>query len=159
LLNAKEGLYIGITHGFYGKFLGGTQRYMLTRFDLRYYMQPFKTPNSVVAFQFRTHFSHGDTPLLELGRFGGSETMRGYFEGRYTDRNLFSTQVEWRQKISPLWGVTAFVGVGGVAPTINQFSIDTARPAVGVGVRFLIDKKEDLNLRLDFGFGQKKAKG
>jgi len=134
------------------------QQYMLTRFDLRYYTQPLKTPNSVLAFQFTTHFSHGDTPLQELGRFGGSKTMRGYFEGRYTDRHLFSTQVEWRQKLTPLWGVIAFAGMGGVAPTIDQFSIKHTRPAIGVGVRFLIDKKEDLNLRLDFGVGQKKIK-
>jgi len=158
LLNAKKGVYIAITHGFYGKFMGSTQGYGLTRFDLRYYMQPLQSPNSVLAFQFRTHFSYGDTPLQELGRFGGSSTMRGYFEGRYTDRDLFATQVEWRQKLTPRWGVTAFVGFGGVAPTLNQFSIDKTHPAVGVGVRFLIDKKEDLNLRLDFGFGQKKVK-
>lgn len=62
----------------------------------------------------------------------------------------------WRQQISPLWGLTAFAGVGGVAPTINQFSISTMRPAAGVGVRFLIDPEEDLNLRLDFGAGQEK---
>jgi len=46
------------------------------------------------------------------------------------------------------------MGFGGVAPTIDKFSFDTMRPAVGVGLRFLIDPKEDLNLRLDFGFGQ-----
>lgn len=31
LLNAKEGIYLQLTHGFYGKFLGSTQRFELTR--------------------------------------------------------------------------------------------------------------------------------
>lgn len=154
LLNAKEGFYVEFTHGFYEKVLGGTQKYELTRFDMRYYTKPFKKSNSVLAFQFMAQFSHGDTPLLELGRLGGDETMRGYFEGRYTDRHLMATQVEWRQKLTRFWGLTAFVELGGVAPSIDQFSMNTIRPAAGFGLRFLIDPKEDLNLRLDFGFGQ-----
>ena len=119
-------------------------------------MSEYCEENSVLAFQFMMHFSHGDTPLHELGRLGGNESLRGYFEGRYSERNLFVTQVEWRQKISRLWGITAFAGLGGVAPTIDQFDIMSLRPAVGVGVRFLIDTEEDLNLRLDFGGGQEK---
>ncbi len=156
LLNAKEGVYLQLTHGFYGTLLGGTQQFELTRFDLRYYTQPLKSSSSVLAFQLQAQFSHGDTPLLELGRLGGDVTMRGYFEGRFTDRHLIATQVEWRQKISRLWGVTAFAGLGGVAPTVDQFSFDFVRPAVGIGIRFLVDPVEDLNVRLDFGRGQEK---
>lgn len=156
LLNAKEGIYLQLTHGFYGKILGGTQRFELTRFDLRYYTKPLQKTSSVLAFQLQAQFSHNDTPLLELGRLGGDVTMRGYFEGRFTDRHLIATQIEWRQKISRLWGVTAFTGLGGVAPSLGDFSFDTIRPAVGVGVRFLVDPVEDLNLRLDFGRGQEK---
>ena len=156
LLNAQEGMYIEFTHGFYGKALGGTQKYELTRFDLRFFKKAFNNPKSIVGFQFISHFSNGNTPLQELGRLGGNEIMRGYFEGRYTDRHLIATQVEWRQKLSRLWGVVAFAGVGGVAPTIDKFSIANARPSAGVGVRFLVDSHENLNLRLDFGFGQEK---
>jgi len=155
LLNAKSGMYIEFTHGFYGKIIGGTQKYELTRFDMRYFIQPRKKSNSVLAFQFMMHFSHGDTPLQELGRLGGDETMRGYFEGRYIDRHLLSTQVEWRQRLNHLWGITGFMGLGGVAPSLDKFSMDTMRPAIGIGLRFTIDPKEDLNLRLDFAAGQR----
>ena len=155
LLNAKEGIYAELTHGFYEKILGGTHRYELTRFDLRYYMKAFGKLNSVLAFQLVGHFSHGNTPLQELGRLGGDEIMRGYFEGRYTDRHLIATQIEWRQKLSPRWGITAFTGFGNVAPSLDKFSITNIRPSVGFGVRFLIDNVEDLNLRLDFGVGQR----
>jgi len=156
ILNASKGFFIAFTHGFYGSFLGGTQNYELTRFDFRYYMQPFKKPSSILAFQFVTRFSHGDTPLLELGRLGGDEIMRGYFEGRYTDRHFIASQVEWRQKLNHRWGVVAFAGLGGVAPSIDQFKVDNLRPSLGLGVRFLVDAEENLNLRLDFGRGREK---
>ncbi len=158
LLNAHSGMYLEFTHGFYGKFLGGTHRYELTRLDLRYFTQPFKKSPSVLAFQFMMHFSHGDTPLHELGRLGGDESLRGYFEGRFSDRNLMIAQVEWRQSISQRWGFTTFAGFGGVAPSVGQFSLRTMRPAVGVGLRFLIDPEERLNLRLDFATGQETIK-
>ncbi len=157
LLNAQEGMYIEFTHGFYGKVLGGTQKYELTRFDLRFFKKAFNNPKSIVGFQFITHFSNGNTPFQEMGRLGGDEIMRGYFEGRYTDRHLIATQFEWRQKLSRLWGVVAFAGVGGVAPSIDKFSIANTRPSAGVGFRFLVDPHENLNIRLDFGFGQEKV--
>jgi len=155
LLNPKKGLYIELTHGFYKKPLGSTQNFELSRFDLRYYIKPFKNSTSVLAFQLIAHFSHGDTPFHELGRLGGDEMMRGYFEGRYTERNLLATQIEYRQKISPMWGFTVFAGMGEVAPTVKQFTLQHARPNIGVGLRFLVDSKEDLNLRLDFGLGER----
>ena len=83
--------------------------------------------------------------------------MRGYFEGRYTDRHLMATQVEWRQKFSHRWGAVAFAGVGNVAPALDAFDIGTIRTSFGVGIRFLVDKEENLNLRLDFGAGNEKV--
>lgn len=156
LLNPKKGMYLEFTHGFYGQVLGGTQSYQLSRFDLRYYLPVSKKTTNVLAFQLQGQLSHGDTPLLEMGRLGGDESLRGYFEGRYTDRHLLASQVEWRQKINKLWGYTIFAGLGSVAPEINKFGFDNLRPAIGIGLRFLVDPHEDLNLRLDFGAGQEK---
>lgn len=154
LLNANKGVYFEFTHGFYGKVLSGTHQFELTRFDLRYFTQPLPKSSSVLAFQFMMHFSHGDTPLFEIGRLGGDESLRGYFEGRFSDRNLLMGQVEWRQKITRLLGFTAFAGFGGVAPTIDQFSLSTMHPAAGLGLRLMVDPEENLNLRLDFSSGK-----
>lgn len=158
LLNAKEGIYFAVTRGFYKKVLGGTQQYGLSRFDFRYYTGLFNNPWSTLAFQVRGQFSHGDTPLLELGRLGGDDIMRGYFEGRFTDKHLLVTQVEFRQRLNRRWGVTAFVGVGGVAPSLDQFTLNGMHPAGGIGLRFLIDNVEDLNLRFDYALGQNSKK-
>lgn len=157
ILNAKEGFYLRFTHGFYDKVLGGTNAFQLTRFDARYYTRLSKNNSNVLAFQLFSHFTHGDVPLLELGRLGGNELMRGYFTGRYTDRHLVAGQVEFRQKLSHRWGGVAFLGVGTVANEFDQFEMRAIRPSAGVGVRLLIDEEEDLNLRIDFAKGQEKS--
>ena len=156
LLNASKGTFLSLTHGFYGGWLGSSHDFQLTKFDFRYFMQPLGKPSSILGFQFFPQFSQGDTTLQEMGQLGGHEIMRGYFGGRYTDRHLIATQIEWRQKLSHLWGVVAFAGIGNVAPSINEFDFSTIRTSLGVGLRFLVDEEENLNLRLDFGLGNEK---
>lgn len=157
ILNASEGMFISLTHGFYGEWLGGTQKFQLSKLDFRYYMQPLGKPSSILGLNLITELGHGDIPLLEMGRLGGHEIMRGYFEGRYTERHIIAAQVEWRQKLTHRWGAVAFVGVGNVAPSLDTFNNGTVRTSFGVGLRFLVDEEENLNLRLDYGIGNEKS--
>lgn len=157
ILNASRGHFISLTHGFYDGLIGSSHDFQLTKFDFRYFIQPLGTPSSILGYHFVSQFSKGDTPLQEMGQLGGQFIMRGYFEGRYTDRHLMATQIEWRQKISHRWGAAAFVGVGNVAPSVDGFDLGTLRTSYGAGLRFLVDEHENLNLRLDFGFGNEKV--
>jgi len=156
LLNATTGSFISLTHGFYGSWLGSSHDFQLTKFDARHFIQPFGSPKNILGFHFLSQLNRGDTPLQEMGQLGGHEIMRGYFEGRYTERHLVATQVEWRHKLSHLWGLAAFAGVGNVAPSLGEFDWGTLRTSYGIGIRFLVDEEENLNLRLDFGVGNEK---
>jgi len=156
LLNATTGHFISLTRGFYGGWLGSTHDFQLTKLDFRQYIQPFGTPSDILGVHFLSQFSSGDTPLQDMGQLGGHEIMRGYFDGRYTDRHLIATQVEWRHKLSHRWGVVGFLGVGNVAPSLDAFDFGTIRTSTGVGLRFLVDEEENLNLRLDFAVGNEK---
>ncbi|XLS27843.1 BamA/TamA family outer membrane protein [Flavobacteriaceae bacterium M23B6Z8] len=154
ILNANRGWYFEFTHGFYGKALGGTHRFQLTRFDLRHYLKLFNRRKDVLAFQFIGRFSHGDVPFNELALLGGDEIMRGYREGRYVERNMMAGQVEYRKMFkNSRFGMVAFVGAGDVFSEIGEISLGNLRPNYGVGLRFMLDKSEDLNIRLDWGFG------
>lgn len=156
ILNAYEGMFISLTHGFYNKVLGADQKYQLSKLDFRYYAQPLGNTSSILGFHFLGRFTIGEPPLLDMGRLGGDEIMRGYFSGRFTERHLIATQVEWRQKLTLRWGVVAFAGIGNVASTTDSF-LENIRTSVGVGIRFLVDEEENLNVRLDFGLGNEKA--
>ncbi|WP_050858529.1 BamA/TamA family outer membrane protein [Aquimarina agarilytica] len=154
ILNAQNGVYFEFTHGFYGKVLGGTHKFQLTRFDFRYFKTLTNDAKNILAFQMLGHFSHGNIPLSELALLGGHEIMRGYIEGRYIERNLLAGQVEYRKQFkNSRIGMVAFLGTGDVARNVSNFKLNNLRPNVGVGLRFLLDRTENLNIRLDWGFG------
>ena len=154
ILNARKGWYFELTHGFYDKILGGTNRFELTRFDLRHYIGLSKKNTDVLGVQFKGHFSHNDTPFSELALLGSSEILRGYREGRYVERNLLAGQVEYRKSFKKSrYGFVIFAGAGDVYKSLNDFKLSDLRPNYGIGLRFLLDKKENLNIRLDWGFG------
>ncbi len=154
ILNARKGTYIKVTHGFYGKALGGSHQFQLTRFDARYFFQPFKNRDDVIGFHAIGRATHNDVPLSELALLGGGDILRGYTKGRFIDRNLLATQVEYRTQIKGRLGLVAFVGAGNVADKIDNFKISTIKPNYGIGLRFLLDREERLNIRMDWGFGK-----
>ncbi len=152
LINASTGSYFEFTYGRYGEALGGTNEFNLTRADARHFLRLSGTERyrDVLAFQGVGYFASGDIPLVELGQLGSGEIMRGYYEGRYTDRNYVAAQVEYRLSFNDTpWGAVGFASAGDVAPGVSDFSLSNIRTAAGVGVRYMIDPVERLNLRAD----------
>ncbi len=82
--------------------------------------------------------------------------MRGYYEGRYTDNNFIAAQVEHRFHLIERFGMVVFAAAGrvGLRPR-DLFTFQGLKPSLGSGLRYAIDKKEKLNLRLDIGFGHR----
>ncbi|PQJ80210.1 BamA/TamA family outer membrane protein [Polaribacter porphyrae] len=154
ILNASKGWYFEFTRGFYNTSLGGTHDFDLTRFDLRHYLSISENNNDVIAFQAIGHFANGDVPLSELALFGNEQMMRGYIEGRYIEENLLATQVEYRKTFKDSrFGMVAFVGTGDVFNKTTDLKLSDLKLNFGVGLRFMLDKKEKLNLRVDYGAG------
>ena len=154
VLNATRGMLVEFTYGRYGRSLGGTHVFDLTRFDIRQYVKLFRHRYDVLAFQLFGYFSSGDVPLTELAALGGKELMRGYYQGRYVSNNLIAGQVEYRMPLGERFGIVGFAGMGQVAGTWGEFSLNAFKPSFGLGLRFKIVKAENLNLRFDYGFGQ-----
>jgi outer membrane protein assembly factor BamA len=154
VLNAHDGWYFEFTHGRYDQVLGGTHKFNLTRFDLRYYFDVSKNNDDVLAFQIVGRLSRADLPFSELAFLGSSEIMRGYREGRFVDRDLLAGQLEYRKNFKDSrFGAVAFIGAGDVYRNMQQFQFGNLKPNYGIGARFKIDKSENLNLRFDWGFG------
>lgn len=155
ILNAESGWYVEATYGIYGKALGGTNSFELTRFDIRHFLGLSDGGKDILGFQMLGSFSSGDVPFNELALLGGNEIMRGYREGRYVDRHLIAGQMEYRKSFGDSrWGAVAFLGAGDVANTVSSFKLSNFRPNYGAGVRFKLDRTENLNLRFDYGLGQ-----
>ena len=81
--------------------------------------------------------------------------MRGYYNGRYRDRNFIGSQTELRYRVSDRFGLDAFLGTGEVAH--KAFSAAQLKPDYGGGVRYFFDTEKGLSIRADYGIGQKPA--
>jgi len=81
--------------------------------------------------------------------------MRGYYTGRYRDRNLIAGQAELRYRIWQRFGVVGFLGTGEVAN--KSFSAAALKPDYGGGLRYFFDIEKGLSLRADYGIGEKPA--
>lgn len=80
--------------------------------------------------------------------------MRGYYEGFHRDKQMLGWQMEYR---SPTWwrfSMVAFAGNAVVAPSVDDFLWRDIRTTAGMGLRFLADKKRNVNIRLDVGFSR-----
>ena len=65
-----------------------------------------------------------------------------------------AAQLEYRKTFGDSrLGMVAFLGAGDVYRNVGDFKLGNLRPNFGVGLRFLLDKTENLNIRLDWGFG------
>jgi len=157
LLNATSGWFFETTFGVYDKMIGSTHDFALFRYDLRHYFPIKNKSKDILAFQTIGRFTRGDIPFSEYSFFGSSSIMRGYREGRYVDRDLIATQIEYRKSFkNSRFGAVAFVGFGNVYNNIDEMKLDEFKPNYGVGLRFKVDKNENLNIRLDWGFSDNK---
>ena len=66
--------------------------------------------------------------------------------------------MEYRKQFkNTRWGAVVFVGGGDVGDKLSSFKLKNIRPNGGFGLRFLLDKEENLNVRADLGIGNEKA--
>jgi outer membrane translocation and assembly module TamA len=93
-------------------------------------------------------------PLRSLASFGGNNSMRGYYDGRYRDKDQLVFQAEYRIPVYGKWGVVVFGSTGDVSSKFTDYTFGDLKYSYGAGIRFAISKKEKLNLRLDYGIGQ-----
>lgn len=139
---------------FYQPSFGYDYRFRQLILDGRLY-RPLGRASRVLAIQGTGTFMTGTVPFNNLALLGGESTMRGYYLGRYRDKNLLAVQSEVRWLpfgFSRRWGGTLFGALGTVAPSLDAVRLDQVRWAVGGGVRFLFFQRKDVYLRADLGF-------
>ncbi|MGM9511557.1 BamA/TamA family outer membrane protein [Larkinella sp. GY13] len=153
VLNVRKGGFLETGILWYRPGFGSDFKYRSVVLDSRLF-RPLGRPNRVLALQLAGTFMTGDIPFNNLGLIGGESLMRGYYLGRYRDKNVLAGQAEVRWLpfgFSKRWGATVFAGLGTVSPTVRSFQVDQVRWAAGGGVRFLFFQKKDVFLRADLG--------
>ncbi|MCV9388739.1 outer membrane protein assembly factor [Reichenbachiella ulvae] len=154
--NTRTGTYVASSLKHFASFLGGDFEYTSFTLDARKFINPWY--NHVVGFQAYTQLNQGEVPFYALAFLGGSERMRGYYDGAIRDKAIADVQVEYRMPIWKIFGMVAFAGAGRVAPDYAAMELDDVWFSGGLGLRVLVDSKNRANLRLDFGWGEQDAK-
>ncbi len=145
------GTYVLSTLLFYPEFLGS--KYEFTRFalDARKFFNPWY--KHTIALQATTGFSNRDAPFYDLSLLGSDNKMRGYYQGFLRDKVLVDGQVEYRMPVWKMFGITAWIGSGRTAPDYDNLSFENFHLSYGGGFRIRVDTKNNINMRVDFGFG------
>jgi len=152
-LNAYRGQLLRVEQLFYPKFMN---KYYFNATDITFCTYHGLWKKAVLAIEYHSLFNFGDhVPWTMLALVAeDSGRMRGYYEGRYRDRNIIEAQVEIRQRLPKRLGLVVFAGAANVFPEFDQIDMKHTLPNYGLGVRW--EFKNRVNIRLDCGFTKNK---
>lgn len=155
VLNVRKGAYSELAFLRYDDLFGSEFNFTSVILDNRLYFPINK--RDVFATQIFGQFNSGNIPFNQLALLGGETIMRGYYYGRYRDKNLMAFQLEYRFLPLPLGftkrvGAAVFAGTGTVYNNFSNLKFDDLVYAGGAGLRFLLFPKKDIYIRSDFAF-------
>lgn len=148
-----KGYYARIRYAYAPDFWGKENfKGSLIDVDLRGYY-PLSNPLTIAAQGiYRTTF--GDRlPFYQYRDLGGDMMMRGYYLGRYKDRNYIAAQAELRYRFHPRFGITGF---GGTGSTFSKEHDIRLTPSYGAGIRYFFSLEHTSTVRFDYSFGEKR---
>jgi hypothetical protein len=151
--SSTKGLYAQYLITRYDQSIGSNFDFTVQVVDIRKYLSLKK--NRILAFQFNLISNVGNVPVRSLASMGSSSYQRGYYDGRYADKNMIALQAEYRTPVYRRFGAVLFAGAGKVGAHFDElWDFSSLKPSVGFGVRYSLNPKERLNLRVDAGWGQ-----
>jgi hypothetical protein len=155
ILSPSEGNYFEFSNSF----LLASSFYYRAIIDYRLYKNFGELDNQVLAGRFYHTSIFGNPPFFDYAMIGGDEYVRGYYLGRFRDKNLSTVQMEYRNQLFRKIGIATFGGVSIIYRGVGTIKMESLKPNAGLGLRFLIDKKENTNLRIDYAIGMHNQSG
>ena len=155
ILSPSTGTYLRFsnTHNY------STGYYSSFTFDARRYVSIGDRHKHTFAGRIYSQHVFGNAPFYDLALLGGDRIARGYYLGRFRDDNVSTLQLEYRTTLFWRLGVAFFGGCSAVYGQPGSDMNTLLKPNGGMGLRFLVDKKENTNLRFDFAVGTDKQTG
>jgi hypothetical protein len=149
----ESGAFFDLTSDFFATGLGSKYSFQTYRASFSKYWGFRK--KQVLAYNAYFCGTGGEPPFYGNCIYGTNNELRGYEAGRYIDRYMVATQLEYRLALPKRFGIVGFGGIGGVAPGAREFFYSTAfLPAGGGGLRFMLSKTYHVNFRADIAAGK-----
>ncbi|WP_164848380.1 BamA/TamA family outer membrane protein [Halobacteriovorax sp. HLS] len=149
VLNATTGRFIDLSFTQYDDAIGSKADFSKAAFEWSEYFSLDKEKYNILAFQIKSETNNGDIPWDQYALVGGSNGLRGYYEGRYRDSTMVLTQIEWRKEIRKPHGIAVWVGGAMMGKSYSDLSDSRVLKSIGTGYRLQV--KEGVNVRFDYG--------
>ena len=153
ILFPTKGYWMELATVFNTKELGGSDNFNQLSYDFSFYKRVHK--NIIWANEVYTKLLTGNAPFSQYALIGGNRKMRGYYEGRYRDKHSLILQTEFRALVYHKIGMVAFGSAGFIGGDHEYVRLNDAKISYGAGLRYIINKNDHLNLRIDYAFDNK----
>ncbi|MEY3085335.1 MAG: hypothetical protein RL037_1515 [Bacteroidota bacterium] len=160
VLNVRDGFFAETALITYSKGLGSITDFSSIFTDFRYFRPIGK--NNVLAIQSLGQFTIGDAPFNQYALMGGEMMMRGYYLGRFRDKNFISLQTEYRMLPLPFakkFGFAVFASSGVIYDKVSMITPQYFKYAGGAGIHYLLFPKKDVWTRVDFAINNEGGTG
>lgn len=147
ILNAQRGWFVQLDQTFTPRALGNDFCFSTTDLTVSTYRRVWR--GGILAGEWHSRFNYGNPSWCNMSEAGSGTRLRGYYEGRYRDKNIAEAQIELRQHIRGRSGVAVWLAAGEVFPRLSAVTLDKLLPNGGVGYRW--EFKPRVNVRLDLG--------
>ena len=162
LINTNNGLYLNLNYRYNPKLFKGQQKSSSLLLESRYFI-PISKRNKqhVIGFWGYSQFvTSGHLPYLNLPAIGWDQNSRsgkGYIQGLFRGNNLIFLESEYRFPITKNQMISGTVFANATTASDankNLRLFESIQPAVGIGLRFLLDKSTLTNFVVNYGLGR-----
>ncbi len=166
ILSSSAGSFINLSAIYYGSYLGSKYDYYSIVMDARTYLNPVGRQTLALRGLASLKGTSEETlPLLGLSKVGGSNLVRGYFNGTFQYNNLIALETEYRipfwkeDNLGPIYhywkrlAMTVFASGAQVFGPNEPFNASNFNFAAGAGLRLLFNEQSRSYLRIDYAFG------
>jgi len=165
-----KGKYAQLTFRVNPTFLGSDKNSTSLWLEYRDYFDLTKNHKNMLAlwvygsFQTSGHLPYMNLPGIGYDQY--SSSGRGYTQGRIRGQELFYTELEYRRKLfgteknPDKWGVAVFGNLTTASSKDSDIKLfEYIDPAVGAGIRFMVNPKSRTTLCLDYSVGKYSSSG
>jgi hypothetical protein len=162
-INPYKGIYANLNYRINPTFLGSSQNSSTLWLEFRTYVGLAKNkPRHLIGFwAFGDFLISGKLPYLTLPCLGEDQRARsgrGYTNGRYRGDHIVYGEVEYRFPIWPCSNIIGGVLFVNAVTTSNESRnvklFEYIQPAVGFGIRIMVNKYFRTNINLDYAIGR-----
>lgn len=147
------GYNITFKNDFYRTWMNSGDDFQVFDFTYNHYFK-IKNEKNILATRVKAIMATGDVPFQGQTVVGAGDDIRGYSNGKYRNDQLYAVQAEYRWRFYKKFGMVGFAGVASSVENFGDVFSSELLPGVGVGLRYLMIKKERINVGIDVAKGK-----